>query len=281
MGIGDMLRREREKRGLSLVDVENATKIRVRYIQALESEQYQIIPGEVYRLGFLKNYARLLDLDPGAIIARYKSARESAEHSASHNEEPAGTQQAGADVRPAVRPAVRDDVRPAVRDDHRPETRQAEVVARRPDVDWAAKITLVGSIFKNRRVLLGVASAVIVLLLAYAALHIGVSHHNNAPPQQTTQNLPVVPSAVDTQPQGLEIRLVGIGHCEAEVKVDGQLVYTGTIKPGDTETFTAQSTVWVDLGYPQSVDVYYNGAKLPPLGTTSPVTQTFTKNMGA
>jgi hypothetical protein len=65
------------------------------------------------------------------------------------------------------------------------------------------------------------------------------------------------------------------------VKVDGQEAYMGTIKPGDTETFTAQSTVWMDLGYPQSVDVYYNGAKLPPLGTTRPVSQTFTKNMGA
>jgi transcriptional regulator with XRE-family HTH domain len=273
MGIGDLLRREREKKGLSLGDVENATKIRVKYIQALETEQFQIIPGEVYRLGFLKNYARLLDLDQGAIITRYKAAHESADHGASHDEEPAGARQTVANARPSVR------------DEDQPGTRQADTVARRPVIDWAGKIAQAGSIFKSRRVLLGVASAVVVLLLAYVVLNIGVSHRNNAPPlQQTpkhTQNLPATLPTVDTQPQTLEIRLVGTGHCWAEVKIDGQEAYMGTIKPGDTETFTAQSTVWLDLGYPQSVDVYYNGTKLPPLGTTRPVTKTFTKNMGA
>ena len=73
MGIGELLQSEREKKGLSLNDVENATKIRARYIQALETERFEIIPGEVYRLGFLKNYARLLNLDPEAMIVRYKS----------------------------------------------------------------------------------------------------------------------------------------------------------------------------------------------------------------
>jgi len=267
------LRREREKKGLSLEDVENATKIRVRYIEALETEQFQIIPGEVYRLGFLKNYSRLLDLDPDTMIKRYKSAQESADHGAAPDEERPGTQQTVAVARRSVR------------DEDQRETRQADAVARRPVVDWAGKIAQVGSIFQNRRVLLGAASLVIVLLLGFLMLNFGRSHHRNVPPlQQTpkqTQNLPAVPPTVGAQPQTLEIRLVGIGHCWAEVKVDGQEAYMGFIGPGDTKTFTAQSTVWLDLGYPKSVDVYYNGAKLPPLGTTSPVSQTFTKNMGA
>jgi transcriptional regulator with XRE-family HTH domain len=272
MGIGDLLRREREKKGLSLGDVENATKIRVKYIQALETEQFQIIPGEVYRLGFLKNYARLLDLDPDTIVTRYKSANKSVDHGASHEEEQTGTRQTVANARRSVRDA------------DQPGTRQADADARRHVIDWAGKIAQAGTIFKNRRLLLGAASAVVVLLLAYAVLNIAVSRHNNVPPlqqtQKQTQKLPAVPPTVNTQPQTLEIRLVGTGHCWAEVKVDGQEAYMGTIKPGDTETFTAQSTVWMDLGYPKSVDVYYNGAKLPPLGTTHTVTQTFTKNMG-
>jgi cytoskeletal protein RodZ len=248
MGIGDLLREEREKKGLSLSDVENATKIRVRYIQALETEQYQVIPGEVYRLGFLKNYSRLLDLDPSDMITRYKAAQKSAEHGAASNEEQPATQQAVATGR-------RSD-----RDQEQREARQADTkaVARRPAVK-ASTIAQAGSIFQNRRLLLGTASLIIVLLLAFLAFG----------------------RPLGTQPQTLQIRLVGTGHCWAEVKVDGQEAYSGTIGPGDTKTFTAQSTVWLDLGYPQSVDVYYNGAKLPPLGTTRPVSQTFTNNMGA
>ena len=274
MEIGDLLRREREKKGLSHSDVENATKIRVRYIQAMETEQFQIIPGEVYRLGFLKNYARLLDLDPDAIITRYKSALESTDRGASYDGERTG-----------IRDTVANTQRPA-RDEDETATRQADADARRPAIDWTGKIARAWSVFQNRRVLLGVVSAVVVVLLACVVINIRVSRHHNIPPlQQTpkqTQNLPAVPPpTVDTQPQTLEIRLVGTGHCWAEVKVDGQEAYMGTINPGDTKTFTAQSTVWVNLGYPRSVDVYYNGAKLPPLGTTYPVTQTFTRNMGA
>jgi cytoskeletal protein RodZ len=136
MEIGDLLRREREKKGLSLSDVENDTKIRVRYIQALETEQFEIIPGEVYRLGFLKNYARLLDLDPETIIASYKSAREGADRGASPGEEQAGTRQfVGA--------------RRSIRDADQPTAQQKKAVAHRPDarrpvIDWAGKIAQAG-----------------------------------------------------------------------------------------------------------------------------------------
>lgn len=73
MEIGELLRTNREKRGLSLLDVENETKIRAKYLAALESENFEEIPGEVYLLGFLRNYARYLDLNPDEIISQYKS----------------------------------------------------------------------------------------------------------------------------------------------------------------------------------------------------------------
>lgn len=72
MKIGEMLRVEREKRGLSLVDVENETKIRAKYLAALETEVFGDIPGEVYILGFLRNYARFLELDPEQVVNNFK-----------------------------------------------------------------------------------------------------------------------------------------------------------------------------------------------------------------
>ena len=46
MKIGELLRAERENKGLSLFDVEEKTKIRAKYLQALEEENFEEIPGE-------------------------------------------------------------------------------------------------------------------------------------------------------------------------------------------------------------------------------------------
>ena len=46
--LGDILRREREKQGLTLKDVEEETSIRTLYIDAIENGQYDVLPGEVY-----------------------------------------------------------------------------------------------------------------------------------------------------------------------------------------------------------------------------------------
>lgn len=72
MKIGEILRTERESRGLSLIDVEEETKIRAKYLQALEEENYDEIPGEAYCMGFLRNYARFLEIDPDPLIYQYR-----------------------------------------------------------------------------------------------------------------------------------------------------------------------------------------------------------------
>jgi cytoskeleton protein RodZ len=61
--IGSSLRAAREQRGLELADVERATRIRSRYLRALEDERFDLIPGLVYAKGFLRTYADHLGLD--------------------------------------------------------------------------------------------------------------------------------------------------------------------------------------------------------------------------
>ncbi len=70
--IGELLARIRNKKNLSLRDVEQATKIRVKYLQALEAEDYDQIPGQVYVIGFLRTYCRFLGLDADIIVNEYK-----------------------------------------------------------------------------------------------------------------------------------------------------------------------------------------------------------------
>lgn len=62
--MGEALRHARVERGLSLADVEEATKIRQRYLVALEENRWQELPGDVYGRGFLRIYARYLGVDP-------------------------------------------------------------------------------------------------------------------------------------------------------------------------------------------------------------------------
>ena len=69
--IGSTLKRAREKRGLSLQQVEEATKIRSRYLRDLENENFDVLPA-VYVLGSLKTYAEHLGLDGAAMTRELK-----------------------------------------------------------------------------------------------------------------------------------------------------------------------------------------------------------------
>ncbi|HJQ28565.1 MAG TPA: helix-turn-helix domain-containing protein [Rubrobacter sp.] len=69
--IGRTLERARKDRGLSLETVEQATKIRVRYLRALENEDFDVLPA-VYMLGSLKTYARHLGLDEATLTREFK-----------------------------------------------------------------------------------------------------------------------------------------------------------------------------------------------------------------
>jgi cytoskeleton protein RodZ len=70
--IGDTLREARSRKGLTLRDVEDGTKIRSRYIQALESDDFEVIPGPAYVKGFLRTYAGFLDLDPDLLVNEFR-----------------------------------------------------------------------------------------------------------------------------------------------------------------------------------------------------------------
>jgi cytoskeleton protein RodZ len=70
--IGAALREERERQGLELDALEERTKIRTRYLRALENEDWDIIPGPTYVRGFLRTYAESLGLDAEALVDDYR-----------------------------------------------------------------------------------------------------------------------------------------------------------------------------------------------------------------
>jgi len=75
MGVfGDKLRREREMRGITLVEMAESTKISQRWLKALEDEEFEILPGGVFNRGFVRSYARFLGINDEQAVSDYIAA---------------------------------------------------------------------------------------------------------------------------------------------------------------------------------------------------------------
>jgi cytoskeleton protein RodZ len=72
MGIGATLREARKRRKVDLSEVEAAIKIRVRYLQAIENEEWDALPGGAYTRGFIRTYAGYLGLDGERLADDYR-----------------------------------------------------------------------------------------------------------------------------------------------------------------------------------------------------------------
>ena len=70
--LGELLKEARQSKEVSLEQVEEELRIRKKYLQALEEEDFSIMPPEVYVKGFLRNYAIYLGLDPEEVKALHK-----------------------------------------------------------------------------------------------------------------------------------------------------------------------------------------------------------------
>ena len=68
---GEELRRERELREISLREVSQATKINLRYLEALESNEFEHLPGGVFNRGFVRAYCQFIGVDSEAMVNAY------------------------------------------------------------------------------------------------------------------------------------------------------------------------------------------------------------------
>ena len=73
--LGEKLKNARNEKGLSFDQVSREINISVRFLEALETENFGIFPGEPYLMGFLRNYGSYLDLDVQKLISLYRALR--------------------------------------------------------------------------------------------------------------------------------------------------------------------------------------------------------------
>jgi len=71
--IGNSLREARLRQGLDFPEIEQGTKIRGKYLRALEDEQFDVLPAQTYVKGFLRSYAEYLGLDGQLYVDEYNS----------------------------------------------------------------------------------------------------------------------------------------------------------------------------------------------------------------
>jgi cytoskeleton protein RodZ len=74
--IGETLREARMRRRIDMTEVETATKIRGKYLRALENEEWDLLPGPTFVKTFLRTYAEYLDLDARLLVEQYRQRYE-------------------------------------------------------------------------------------------------------------------------------------------------------------------------------------------------------------
>jgi len=85
--VGDILRRARLKKKLTIQDVENSIRVSAQHLTAIEENRLELLPGRIYALGFIKAYAELVELDSTKLLALLK--RQAGEKIAPKNVTPA------------------------------------------------------------------------------------------------------------------------------------------------------------------------------------------------
>ena len=71
LSVGEILKKQRKKKGLTLLEVEKKIKVRLKFLKAIEDNNWSF-SSKVYISGIIKNYAQFLDLDKDKVLAFFR-----------------------------------------------------------------------------------------------------------------------------------------------------------------------------------------------------------------
>jgi cytoskeleton protein RodZ len=259
---GDNLKREREMRGVSLDEISAATRIATRFLQAIENEQWDQLPGGVFNRGFVRAVAHYLGLDEENIVAEYVLA--------------AGDQQS-VPVWTGSPPAVT------------------------PEQPWLAWIVaavivvalLAGGWFGVRRLSAWRAARRVERNAAVSAAPLPIAPEmpgNTVPattPEGTLPNAIATPESLSVAPDSgpapnvvspalsppapsapgpFELKVGAGKKTKVTVEADSNRVFDGTMKAGENHTFTAKDRFEISARDARALQLELNGKTLAPIG---------------
>ena len=266
--VGEVLRAERERRQLTIHDIEEATSIRALYIESIENGNYDKLPGDVYTKGFIKNYATFLNLDAESLVKQFVEERT---------------------PEPTSEEIISDDKNISNKKVEKPQEVPTEKIdppklrRRRNDSD-------------SGKVSSGLIAAVILIAaIAGGAWYFftntdgEIADGDNKPkieqPAQGNENQQPgqtqTPGAVAAAPNqsGVNIQAKFNGECWTEVTVDGMIVYEDVASAGQTLSWSGKDNVIVRVGNAGAVELTENGKPVGQLGAIGDVVErTFRRN---
>ncbi|GAB4568750.1 MAG: hypothetical protein Kow0077_00130 [Anaerolineae bacterium] len=261
--LGQQLRAAREARELRLEDVEQALRIRKKFLSAFETGAYEDLPGVVQARGFLRNYARYLRLDEDSIVAEFD----------------------------AIQSALPPDRRvPLVSTSPATQTQTGPVVVPPPPADAALPTAPTGAPLRWRLILGVVVGLVVLMGMCYGGTRIlegllTAQAQRSAP--DLVEILPTVPSLTPSATfipsatplpgarlaaEATLIRdrvVIDVAIAQRtflRVTVDGVVAFEGIVRPGAQLQYQAQQVLNLVASNAAGVDVIFNNLPLGVLG---------------
>ncbi len=233
MGIGEKLKNERLKQGISLQEVEKDTKIRKYYLDAIENENYSVLPPKVYAVGFVKRYAKFLDLDVEEYAELFKQAAYGTEPNEIIKEPPKKIRPQGIES----------------------------------SITW--KNVLVALVFLITVIWLGDYLITYFTKDHNISPNKGqqpiVEQHKEVDEKSDKEITP------PKQQTGVEIVIEANQNCWLNVVVDNDSQYNAILNAGENLTFNGADKIYLKAGNAGGIKIIYNGEEMPPLGNNGEV----------
>jgi transcriptional regulator with XRE-family HTH domain len=245
--IGSILRQQRESKKLNLEEIAGELKIRPQYLQALENDQLDLLPGKLYRRSFLKAYAGFLNLNQDRILEMLEQHESSKESLGEGPFETLGTEK---------------------------KTEESK-----KERNFSPKKLLFSKSRATYPFVILAILALVIICLIYI-IKPGMKKKPNPVPELSigaSESLNTMPTDVDTTsfewrlnnlltnsaPMILRIKTQREGW--VEVIADDKTLFSGNVSPGMTIEFEANNYFSINLGKDEGVEIYLNGMKLNPL----------------
>jgi len=228
--IGTSLREARLRQGIDLPRVEADTKIRAKYLRALEDEKFDVLPAETYVKGFLRTYAEYLGLDGQLYVDEFNSRFATAEE-------------------PALAAASSGFPRPRPVESNFVVVTLAGIVAVTVLVVVAWRFSSDEAPSDNS-------------LLPNAAATQPASGETTEPPTTTAETTPTEPATAPTLAR--LVLTAARGDCWVQVRagsVSGRLLFEGTLEQGQAKRFT-RKRLWLEVGAASNLNVRLNGRRV-------------------
>jgi cytoskeleton protein RodZ len=246
--IGNTLREARIRRGLSITDVESVTKIRTKYLQALEENDFEVLPGPTVVKGFLRSYALFLKVDPDLLLYEYRSQYESRQEEVgplrTEMTQQRRTQTSAERMKKRTRRTQRGYVTAAV---------VAMIII--------IVIAYVGArqVGKGPAVLGAGSIQSTTSSVTSTTVAVQTTSTSSTVPKSTTSTVAVATTTGDNVTMVLTVTT---GSCWLVVREDndtGYELYAGTLTAGGQQTFDSAKRYWVRAGVPEALAIHVNG----------------------